>query len=147
VRPHCRAYAAGTASERPIKKARRKTVALTEPCAWTVKQGRILLEQQTGRRWRGLWKLPLLPAAPDIEPLLALDYPFTHHRVTLSVFAQPAPGTLRENLAWHPCDALAEVALAAPHRRAIERLLGETAAFGKKRRHTPPDRPQDRFAR
>ena len=46
--------------ELPIKKPRRKTVALREDCAWTVRGRRILLEQQTGPRWRGLWKLPAL---------------------------------------------------------------------------------------
>jgi A/G-specific adenine glycosylase len=126
IRAHCRAFAAGTAGDLPIKKARRKTVSLAESCAWTVGEGRILLEQQTGTRWRGLWKLPLLSVPPAGEPLLMLDYPFTHHRVTLSVFAQPAPGVMRENLAWHACRELAEVPLTSPHRRAIERLLGKT---------------------
>jgi A/G-specific adenine glycosylase len=90
-----------------------------------VSRGCILLEQQTGKRWRGLWKLPSLPAAPDTEPLLTLDYPFTHHRVTLSVFTQPAPSPLGENHAWHLLSSLDEVPLAAPHRRAIERLRSQ----------------------
>ena len=119
---HCAAFANGTAEQIPRKKPRRKQVALFEPCAWTVSRGRILLEQQTGKRWRGLWKLPSLPCAPTTEPLLTLDYPFTHHRVTLSIFAQPAPSPLGENHAWHPLSALGEVPLAAPHRRAIEQL-------------------------
>ncbi|MEO6785711.1 MAG: hypothetical protein ABI318_06220, partial [Chthoniobacteraceae bacterium] len=106
----------------PRKKPRRKQAEFAEHCAWTVSRGRILLEQQTGKRWRGLWKLPTLPAAPDAASLHTLEYPFTHHRVTLSVFAQPAPTPLREHLAWHPLASLAEVPLAAPHRRAIEHL-------------------------
>jgi A/G-specific adenine glycosylase len=122
VRSHCAAFANGTTESLPRKKPRRKQVALSEPCAWTVSRGRILLEQQTGKRWRGLWKLPSLPAAPASEPLLTLDYPFTHHRVTLSIFAQPAPSPFEENHAWHPIASLADVPLAAPHRRAIEHL-------------------------
>ncbi len=122
IRSHCAAFANGTAAELPRKKPRRKQIALSEPCAWTVSRGRILLEQQTGKRWRGLWKLPSLPAAPETEPLLSLDYPFTHHRVTLSVFTQPAPSPLGENHAWHPLASLAEVPLTAPHRRAIDQL-------------------------
>jgi A/G-specific adenine glycosylase len=124
IRPHCGAFAAGTAGELPIKKARRKTVELAEACAWTVRAGRILLEQQTGKRWRGMWKLPLLPGAPEAEPLLSLEYPFTHHRVMLSVYAQPVPSTLPENWAWHAWEELDAVAMTSPHRRAIERLWG-----------------------
>jgi A/G-specific adenine glycosylase len=123
IREHCRGFAAGSAGGLPIKKARRKVVALAEACGWTVRNGSILLEQQMGSRWRGLWKLPLLPVPPAGEPLLTLDYPFTHHRVTLSVFTQPSPGVLRENLEWHACKDLAAVPLTSPHRRAIERLL------------------------
>ncbi len=122
IRSHCAAFANGTAASLPLKKPRRQQAELTEHCAWTVSRGRILLEQQTGKRWRGLWKLPALPAAPDTEPLLTLDYPFTHHRVTLSVFTQPPPSPLGENHAWHPFTALTDVPLTAPHRRAIESL-------------------------
>ena len=122
IRNHCAAFANGTAASLPRKKPRRKQAELAEHCAWTVSRGRILLEQQTGPRWRGLWKLPALPAAPDAMPLLTLEYPFTHHRVMLGVFAQPAPVPLRENLAWHPVASLSEIPLAAPHRRAIEKL-------------------------
>jgi len=122
ISKHCSAFSRDTAESLPRKKPRRKQVAFSEPCAWTVSRGRILLEQQTGKRWRGLWKLPSLPAAPPAEPLLTLDYPFTHHRVTLSIFAQPAPSPLGENHAWHPLASLADTPLAAPHRRAIEKL-------------------------
>ena len=122
ITKHCAAFAHGTAESLPRKKPRRKRVALSEHCAWIVSRGRILLEQQIGNRWRGLWKLPALPAAPHAEPLLTLDYPFTHHRVTLNVFAQPAPSPLGENHEWHPLSTLASLALTAPHRRAIEQL-------------------------
>ena len=122
IRPHCAASANGTAESLPRKKPRRKQVELAERCAWTVSKGRVLLEHQTGPRWRGLWKLPSLPAAPETDPLLTLDYPFTHHRVTLSIFVQPAPSPLHEHLAWHSFASLSEVPLTAPHRRAIESL-------------------------
>jgi A/G-specific adenine glycosylase len=124
VRPHCRGEKAGTAAGLPKKKARPKRVELAEACAWVHAKGRVLLELQTGSRWRGLWKLPLLPSAPDAEPVLTAQYPFTHHRVTLSVFSQPPPRMVGESQAWHPVDTLPDLALTAPHRRAIEALLG-----------------------
>ena len=122
ITKHCAAFANGTAASLPRKKPRRQQADLAEHCAWTVSRGRILLEQQTGKRWRGLWKLPALPATPDAAPLLTLEYPFTHHRVTLSVFTQPTPSPLAENHAWHTLASLAEVPLTAPHRRAIEQI-------------------------
>jgi A/G-specific adenine glycosylase len=122
ITKHCAAFARGTAATLPRKKPRRTQAELVEHCAWTVSRGRILLEQQTGKRWRGLWKLPALPAESNATPILTLAYPFTHHRVTLSVFAQRAPSPLRENQAWHPVASLSEIPLAAPHRRAIETL-------------------------
>jgi A/G-specific adenine glycosylase len=120
VRVHCRAK---TPEALPKKKARRKTVALVEDCAWIIHNERLLLEQQTGPRWRGLWKLPPLPEG-DAKPrlLLSFDYPFTHHRVTLSVFAAARPRAIAPGQQWVRLDEMGEIALAAPHRRAIQRL-------------------------
>jgi A/G-specific adenine glycosylase len=120
ARAHCRATNPETL---PLKKARRKTVILREDCAWIVHGRRVLLEQQTGTRWRGLWKLPALAKLPaDAEPLTFLTYPFTHHRVHLSVFAAPNPHRIAPPLHWFLLAELNDVALAAPHRRAIEAL-------------------------
>lgn len=112
----------------PIKKPRRKTEAMREDCAWIVDGRRILLEQQTGPRWRGLWKLPALDAEPTGEPLTAFAYPFTHHRVQLSVFAAPARSRRAANEQWFLFAELRDVALTAPHRRAIEALAKSFAA-------------------
>jgi A/G-specific adenine glycosylase len=120
VRTDCRTR---DPEELPIKKPRRKTVALREDCAWTVQGRRILLEQQTGRRWRGLWKLPALIPQDDPEvALLTFAYPFTHHRVQLSVFTAPPPARLAPYQQWFLLAELRDVALAAPHRRAIDAL-------------------------
>ena len=111
----------------PVKKPRRKTVALAEQCAWIVKNGRILLEQQTGKRWRGLWKLPEMSDAglsKSGKPLLKTAYPFTHHRVTLSIFSAPAPGKPATNQRWFRISDLDKAALASPHRRAIAEIAG-----------------------
>jgi len=128
VRAHCRAE---DPAALPRKKPRRQTVALAEDCAWTVRDGALLLEQQTGPRWRGLWKLPAL-AVPSrgARLLLALDYPFTNHRVTLSVFAARAPRKLAAPQRWVALDAIETIALAAPHKRAILRLAAMLTARG-----------------
>lgn len=121
VRAQC---AAEKPESLPVKKARRQVVALTEDCAWILREGRVLLEQQTGRRWRGLWKLPALAATPrDTPARVTLDYPFTHHRVTLRVFATTAPPTLQADQQWFDLAELSDLALPSPHRRAVERLV------------------------
>lgn len=106
----------------PVKKAARKTIALTERCAWITSKGRILLEQQTGARWHGLWKLPLLPGEVSSDPLLRATYPFTHHKVTLTVHSAPPPAIAAHPQRWFKLKEIDQVAIAAPHRRAIRQL-------------------------
>ncbi|MGB8355331.1 MAG: A/G-specific adenine glycosylase [Chthoniobacteraceae bacterium] len=126
VQKHCTAVDPETL---PVKKPRRKTVELAEHAAWIVKGGRILLQQQTGVRWRGLWKLPVFNLAPGMDqqfaptPLLRFTYPFTHHRVMLAIFAQTAPDTLVDCQSWFKIKELEQLAMTAPHRRAVEQLL------------------------
>ncbi len=109
----------------PIKKPRAKTIALEENCAWIVSRDRILLEQQTGPRWRGMWKLAAVTSPTESLPILQLDYPFTNHRITLRVFVQPHPLSIGENQRWQPIPRLSALALTSPHRRAVERILGD----------------------
>lgn len=107
----------------PLKKARRKTVALEENCGWTVHRGQLLVELQTGPRWKGLWKLPALATVhPELRPLVELDYPFTHHRVTLRVYPGTPATETPPNHRWIDLACLEKATLAAPHRRAIEML-------------------------
>jgi A/G-specific adenine glycosylase len=119
VRSFCRAE---EPEKLPVKRPRAGTIALDEPCAWIRRNGSLLLEKQTGSRWRGLWKLPRLVAAPATEPLHTSEYPFTNHRVSLRVFGAPIRGT-GEDEAWISLDELEDLPLAAPHRRAIAALL------------------------
>lgn len=124
IRDHCRAE---NPESLPRKRSRPKTLALTEDCAWIVRDGKLLLEQQTGPRWRGLWKLPLLGTPRKGSHLLvAFDYPFTNHRVRLSVYrarrTELASGAHR----WVLLSEIDSVALAAPHKRAIKRIAAAT---------------------
>ena len=109
----------------PVKRPRPKTVALEEHCGWIVSDGRVLLEQQTGKRWRGLWRLPILTEPHSGVPLAALTYPFTHHRVSLSVFPGTTPLFLAESQQWFALSELESVPMTAPHRRALKKLLGQ----------------------
>ena len=106
----------------PIKKKRPATVRLSEPHAFMRRHGRVLLEQSRDR-WRGLWILPRLSAMPRRPPLLRLDFPFTHHQITLAVFARTGPGVPNDNQQWFPLGALDRLPVPSPHRRALAQLL------------------------
>jgi len=119
VKKFCRAKDPETL---PIKKARPPTLRLTEHHAFVTRQKKILL-QQSDHRWRGMWILPRLTIAPRCRPLFQIDFPFTHHRITLSVFARAQPKTPNEKQRWFTLRALEHVPLPAPHRRALAQLL------------------------
>ena len=119
VRRFCRAE---NPAALPLKKRKPPTVRLTEHHAFTLRSHRILLEQSR-ERWRGMWILPRLGASPRRRPLLQLDFPFTHHRITLTVFAQPEPKLPNERQKWFSLRALGALPVASPHRRALAQLL------------------------
>jgi len=122
----CIALKTGRAEKLPIKRPRRETIELIENCALIISRGKILLEKQTGSRWRGMWKLPQLSPASisqnsqSQKPLAQLVYPFTHHRVKLSIFKTAVPREPASNQAWQQIDALDEIAIPSPHRRALD---------------------------
>ncbi len=69
----------------PRKRARPALRTLTERHTFTRRRGRVLLEQSK-TRWRGMWILPRLPNESKITSALhRVEFPFTHHRITLSV--------------------------------------------------------------
>jgi A/G-specific adenine glycosylase len=123
VAEFCAAAAAGLQEQLPSKKPRRRTARLAEPCALITRHGAVLLEQQRGSRWRGLWKLPAMDRIPETPPALVIEYPFTHHKVTLSVYRRRPPRSPGPGREWHAIAGLADVPLAAAHRRALVRLL------------------------
>jgi A/G-specific adenine glycosylase len=106
----------------PIKKKRLVTAHLLEPHAFIRRRNRVLLEQSR-ERWHGMWILPRLPAAPRRQPLLRLDFPFTHHRITLAVFALPGPRLPNDHQQWFALRALDRLPVPSPHRRALAQLL------------------------
>jgi A/G-specific adenine glycosylase len=115
---------AGNPSELPIKRARPSIRLRIEHHGFSVRRGRVLLEQSQDR-WRGMWMLPRLATVPaKHKPLHILEFPFTNHRITLAVFPQRAAGRSAKSLQrWFPIDGLDSIPLPSPHRRALERLL------------------------
>ena len=110
----------------PVRNSRPETRRLIETHALIVTCGRILL-QQSRHRWRGMWILPPIAVAwlkrPRFQrrPVYESMFPFTHHRVTLSVYRRPAPKRIAPGQQWFR--SIEDVAMPSPHRRAAESLI------------------------
>jgi A/G-specific adenine glycosylase len=109
----------------PVKKPRRRTVFRAEHCAFVTCDGKLLLQlRDETNHWRGLWTLPRLHQARNGNgPWFQTEYPFTHHRVTLSVFKCSAPKTIESNHQWVEIARLDEFPMPSPHRRAVHKAL------------------------
>ena len=111
----------------PIKRARPKTVCLTESHAF-VRRGNQLLLEKCSNRWRGMWMLPALSAVPKRErAIYSSIFPFTHHRVSLFVFKSQARTDSAE-LRWTPLHQLDHTPIPSPHRRALNSLIAKPSA-------------------
>jgi A/G-specific adenine glycosylase len=111
----------------PRKRGRAAIVRLTESHGLSTKAGAVLLER-CGQRWRGMWILPplkldgLKPSSLR-RPVYVSAFPFTHHRVMLRVFRQPAREIDRSSQRWFLMDTLDAIPIPSPHRRALTALL------------------------
>jgi A/G-specific adenine glycosylase len=132
VRPKCDvcpvrgACAATDPSALPRKKARPALRFLTEHHSFSVRRRQVLLEQSQDR-WRGMWMLPRLKKpASSVQPLHRSEFPFTHHRITLTVFGQTPSRLANSSQRWFSIDALDSLPVPSPHRRALVELLSAT---------------------
>lgn len=110
----------------PVKSARPEITAITERVIFHRNAVGVLLEQETGSRRTGLWKLPALPEVHHAHPpsvLLKASYGITRYKVTLWVHAMPSPWDGLAAYRFIPLDELAELPMPSPYRKALERLL------------------------
>jgi len=111
----------------PVKQRKSSLTDITEHALWLRDgEGRLLLHQETGKRRTGLWKLPLRDAAEiSTRPLIAEHrYGITRYRVMLRVHqGDDSHFTLGEGDSWIEPMAIPGLAMAAPFRKVIERLI------------------------
>lgn len=122
VRAHCLA----TEPEKlPVKNTRTEITAVTERVFFHQTADAVLLEQETGKRRTGLWKLPNLPENHPLPPVLAKStYGITRYKVTLWVHQSPPDlGNLSTNHRLIPLIELPQTAMPSPYRKALDRLL------------------------
>jgi hypothetical protein len=79
-----------------------------------------------------MWMLPRLKKPPSsVQPLHRSEFPFTHHRITLTVFGRnPSPRLANSSQRWFSIDALDSLPLPSPHRRALAEILKKTRRGG-----------------
>jgi A/G-specific adenine glycosylase len=107
----------------PRKKPRATLQLRTENHSFVLRHGRVLLEQATDR-WRGMWTLPRLAGAPLAHNRIHRSaFPFTHHRITLTVYAEAKAKRTRSGRRWFALRDLASIPLPSPHRRALNDIL------------------------
>jgi A/G-specific adenine glycosylase len=132
-----RSFCAATEPESlPRKRDRKKIEKKAEFHILALKEGQVLLQQNMGKRWHGLWSLPsLVPIQQSGQfvdlprPFLSLSYPITRFVVRLSVFLSEPPAALSPGQTWHRLDILDSIPMPSPHRRAIEQSV-QRLGFG-----------------
>ena len=124
VRQFC---AATDPASLPVKSKRALITEVTERVFLLKTKDGVLLQQETGSRRTGLWKLPALEDSPKLPPLLHQSaYSITRYRVTLHVHATPSNHSELTSLHHSiiPLPQLAELPMPSPYRKALEAVLG-----------------------
>ncbi|MES2505534.1 MAG: A/G-specific adenine glycosylase [Verrucomicrobiota bacterium] len=125
VKKHCQAT---DPASLPVKSNKVQMTEVTEHVVFVQTSEGVLLEQETGARRTGLWKLPAMPdflADQPLPLLLKTRYGITRYKVTLWVHEAMAkqkqdwPGSHR----LIPHSELAATAMPSPYRRALDKLL------------------------
>jgi A/G-specific adenine glycosylase len=122
----------------PVKSKRTTITEVTERVFFHRTDSGILLQQETGQRRTGLWKLPALPETANTSTKLPLvlhkaPYTITRYRVTLWVHEAPAAKALCA-LTSDPAhrfvsdDELPHLPMPSPYRKALNAVLA-TANF------------------
>ena len=116
----------------PKRKPRVKTTHVDEHVRLVAKAGKVLLEQESGRRREGLWKLPELPESRlgVCELLHEMKYSITRYRVTLRVYADRQRGRdLGDGEAWFAREELESLPMPSPYRKALVALTESGRIF------------------
>ncbi len=116
----------------PVKANKTQITEVTERVIFLQTSEGVLLEQETGARRTGLWKLPALPEDLGISPppvLLKMNYGITRYKVTLWVHELPATPAQAwpENHRLIPYRDLTTLAMPSPYRKALDKLLAHAA--------------------
>jgi len=113
----------------PIKGRKVQVTELLEHALWLRDhEGRLLMHCEQGKRRTGLWKLPVrkVKELRGMPVMSKSKYGITRYRVSLSVHdggMATSNEPLRPGDQWVAMDAIAGLAMAAPFRKVVERLM------------------------
>lgn len=111
----------------PMKKPRAKITEVDEHVLVARCDGKILLEQETGRRRQGMWKLPAREPA-DLKGIQSSGqqrYGITRYKVTMHLY-ETAQAKAGENEQWFRLNEVADLPMPSPYRRAISSYLNQS---------------------
>lgn len=125
VKAFCRANKPETL---PVKAPKAPIKERSEQVAWVAERETLVLQQSTGRRWVGLWRLPPLEDALADDPATELTYSIVRERVKLRVYCSTkrALAASTEPRQTFRFSELNYVAIPSPHRRVIARMLRQS---------------------
>ncbi len=109
----------------PVKKARVSPEDIEEEVCYLRDGDRVFLTQEQDGRREGLWRLPHLGSGQSKgrNEVLRFKYGITKYRVTLRVYLGQMADAGHVGRCVEIGEALAELAMAAPYRKALTRLL------------------------
>lgn len=128
VRRYCRAE---NPAALPVKGARATVTEVTERVFFHGTDQGVLLQQETGARRTGLWKLPALPESGKLPSVVHKSrYTITRYRVTLWVHGAPVLASIQSlitegTVRLIPHDVLADLPMPSPYRRALNAVLAD----------------------
>lgn len=109
----------------PVKKPRPVITEVVETAILAVRDGRVLLHRESGRRRHGLWKLPeRTQEEVEADSLITeMVYSITRYKVRLRIHragrkVQPGPDEC-----WIPLEELEAHPMPSPYRRALKGLV------------------------
>lgn len=115
----------------PVKERRSVVTRVDEHALWLRdRDGRILLERESGSRRTGLWKLPLrnIEDIGHLQIIASSEYAITRYRVALNVYDGRGKKFIPnggDDLSWFSEDEVVHLAMAAPFRKMLTHLMAE----------------------
>lgn len=134
TQPNCRACPVQTwcqaedPASLPVKSKKTVITEVTERVIFHQSEAGVLLEQETGKRRTGLWKLPELPAAATFPPVLhRASYTITRYKVTLWVHEAPMPDVFTQTSTFRYVSSaeLPDLPMPSPYRKALNAVLAQ----------------------
>ena len=105
----------------PIKKLKQGVTNIDEHVILNIRNGKVLLEQETGNRRKGMWKLPTRDKreVTKLDLITTQNYGITRYKVKMHIY-KSKNAQLNENEKWVSLDDLASLPVPSPYRRALE---------------------------